>query len=130
MEDRLYFRYWDGHNKKMLGPWAIIEIAQAMDAMTTETDKTGGWLAFTVMQCTGLKDKNGKDIYEGDILHVEGSGLYNSMAVVEWVVDDEETCGFVITDADGQRVWNVALDGWEIVGNIHANPELLEAHDK
>lgn len=81
-----------------------------------------------VMQCTGLKDKNGKLIYEGDVLDVIGFVLHE-------VVWNQESCGFELQVISGKR----NLDDWlddttgenrnhriEIKGNIYQNPELLE----
>jgi hypothetical protein len=63
----------------------------------------------TVGQYTGLKDKSGKDIYEGDILDFEG----RSNAVV-W---DNYNCGFNIVE--------YGIHTCKIIGNIYDNPELL-----
>ena len=75
----------------------------------------------TVGQFTGLTDKNGKKIFEGDILESDSERF-----VVEW---DDEFLGFYLTDVNpryqGYAMFaDVADDGY-IIGNIHDNPELL-----
>lgn len=82
----------------------------------------------TVGQCTGLKDRNGREIYEGDILnnYDEPNPL-----IVTW---DASMCAFTLCDIDGEiesdfasieiRI-GVCIDA-EIVGNIHDNPELVK----
>jgi uncharacterized phage protein (TIGR01671 family) len=80
----------------------------------------------SIMQCTGLKDKNGKLIYEGDV--VKGAEMTcgvqcEDVCVVEW---DAEITGFKplnIYDCDC-CIYNES-DYMEIIGNIHENPELL-----
>lgn len=75
-------------------------------------------------QCTGLLDKNGKEIYEGDIIENERLGIH----VAEWAAD---IAGFVFDDKKGGEDWQYILDigGTEIIGNIYENPELLGIHE-
>jgi uncharacterized phage protein (TIGR01671 family) len=90
-----------------------------------------------VMQCTGLKDKNGKLIYEGDILRSEeypfkNEESYNYAAEVLW--DDASATFYyytfristnVVGRAEG-NTGNLNDYEWEVIGNIYENPELLE----
>ena len=75
----------------------------------------------TVGQFTGLTDKNGKKIFEGDILESDSERF-----VVDW---DDEFSGFYLTDVNPRHQGvamfaNVADDGY-IIGNVHDNPEML-----
>ena len=89
-------------------------------------------LPKTVGQYTGLKDKKGKEIYEGDVF--TANGKYPK--VIEYC---EERAGFCVINIDdiknkdwkdikqfpGQNWWNEYKRGIEIIGNIHDNPELM-----
>ncbi len=96
----------------------------------------GGWDIFghsdenyTIEQYTGLKDKNGKEIYEGDIvtfmverfdsitLGFESEDWHT--AVVEWEQDDAS-----YSFMDGNEPFSVRFEA-EVIGNIHENPELI-----
>ncbi len=73
----------------------------------------------TVGQYTGLKDKNGKEIYEGDKMDE-----WNKQGVVRW---DSKNAGFILDCGD--LVYGIGVLDWElteIIGNIHDNPELIQ----
>lgn len=75
-----------------------------------------------LMQSTGLKDKNGKEIFEGDILGTK-DGLLNG--VVEYRSNLGMWTNSLISYNNFERLCNVAGNR-EILGNIYENPELLE----
>ena len=97
----------------------------------------------TVGQYTGLTDKNGKRIFEGDILRgfeypfcSNINGEFNYFAEVVWF-DDSSAFGIYtfknpksnvrgISEGNTDYLEYFNVDKWEIIGNIHDNPELLE----
>lgn len=75
--------------------------------------------ADKIMEYTGLKDKNGKEIYEGDIVFLDCEGE------VYW---EKDTTSFSVKFKDGEY-WELGmldLNRLEVIGNIYENPELLE----
>lgn len=74
----------------------------------------------TVGQFTGLFDKNGKEIYEGDIIWLYDVGIF-------YVIYNEERCKFELHDSDGfaDKLWKLNTDRYEVIGNIYDNPELI-----
>ena len=77
---------------------------------------------FIIEQSTGLQDKNGKDIYEGDKI-IDKS---NFVTTIEW--SEEHLTFQCFGKHRSYRPFLVDLDlnEWEIIGNIHKNPELLK----
>ena len=84
----------------------------------------------TVCQCTGLKDKNGKLIWENDVVsYWDTYSTENGQAEADCigkVVWDDETISFQVTNRLSAESWEV-LDECSVIGNIFDNPELLEA---
>ena len=87
-----------------------------------------------LIQFTGLKDKNGKEIYEGDILDYAKKGFNKQLAIIEF---DETKAIFGVRTKnifpDESGVWRGVfqittenLDNCEVIGNKFENPELLK----
>lgn len=71
------------------------------------------------MQSTGMQDKNGVEIYEGDIVKVE------TMGGVVYGYAKYKSFSFMICSEDMDMIMLVGWD-YEILGNIYENPELIE----
>lgn len=83
---------------------------------------------FDVDMFTGLKDANGKEIYEGDIVRMQRPGFHEHACYeVKYFVQD--VCIFKIAKVtDGSTLFESPSNGHdvEIIGNVHENRELLE----
>ena len=76
---------------------------------------------------TGLKDKNGKEIYEGDILEFGDYSIAKYGRCLHTVYWNEEDAGFYTRELGFQKLGGFPIDvEGEVIGNIYENKELLE----
>lgn len=109
----------------------------AIGNSVNESDRVGeeGYLRFiayevdplTVCQCTGLTDKNGKLIWENDIVSVIREDGFIEYAIIDYYISSMMS-GFRMKPIEDWMC--TSFDEVEVVGNIFDNPELLEAAEK
>ena len=139
MTREIKFRAWDGE-RMFLSPSEIQHLGSWFD---------GHWpgaLAkpdqIRLMQYTGLHDKNGVEIYEGDILgviwcdgfycnHDESENYRGEIYQVKYQGDNDypafDLSPHPGSDANGLSEMKAVSCGYKVIGNIYENPELLEA---
>lgn len=91
-----------------------------------------------IVQYTGIKDKNGKEIYEGDVVRANTKDKikWPSEGVVEYCGQGEKyCCGYwaincgenLDGDIEYAHFWN--FENFEVIGNVYENPELASKHN-
>ena len=131
----LKFRYWNPYANKLVYNPIVFKEGWTLEEYFSDR----GWIWE---QYTGLKDKNGKEIYEGDIVEAPIYGVWttgNSDAIFGdkiWklsVIWSDAECGFLFkvigSKNQPNRVYDMLdqrLGAFEVIGNIHENADLLE----
>lgn len=119
------FRAWLKEDKEMID-------VDEMHFKNGELDFIGNGITWmykksdiVLMQSTGFKDKNGKEIFEGDIVDSEDGIL---SGIVGFRPDLGMFVSTLVKYNNFERLCNVA-DSVHIIGDIYTNPELAEDHD-
>ena len=118
MTRKIKFRAWCPIQKKMFTPFTLEEAIDETNARWHKEEDV-------LMQFTGLKDKNGKEIYEGDVVRYDGGNIFCiEFKFGKWLSvnkkDDLKT-GVLFDLLDD-------LVEIEVIGNIYQNPELKPSH--
>ena len=120
MKDRFKFRCWDDIHREMIdlqeqdvNPYNISDVPQN-----------------NLMQCTGLKDKSDRLIFEGDIIYKKGTKNHRGEKMYSEVVWDQMYAEFNISDDNGMHRMPSNSNNIEVIGNIYENPELLEVNNE
>ena len=123
------FRAWDKEKKRMYAdvgifpfPWNERTQNSSWSFSADGTTVNPSHENIALMQYTGLKDKNGKEIYEGDKLEVY---MGKDKQKPPHVVGD--ICEFYFDLNTTDSYMRIQEKSLKIIGNIHENPELLEA---
>jgi hypothetical protein len=118
------FRNWDKETKEMMYPSDDWGVGSDGSPLFFGEGGESGMDSWTVlMQYTGLKDKNGVEIYEGDILRVDWRDSrypVHNIGPVEW---DEDGACWQLGEGGSPKI--DAKYNMEVIGNIYENPELL-----
>jgi len=120
------FRVWDKANCVMIAdPFAWDDVKeQILHSDGSGLVPNAPISRYEIMQYTGLKDKNGADICEGDIVESDGD--------VRQIRYTDLGCGFVAAHLHDFNCYCdfpqpfIRHGGCEVIGNIHENPSLLE----
>lgn len=134
MNREIKFRAWDQINKKFIigdDYWINFEgkvfidngYHMPIDISSLEDHP----LRFILLQYTGLKDRDGKEIYEGDIVRLMEKRSY----IVKWDINHYlHPMPYQEMLSVGTPTSRVESENGNIIGNIHQNPELLEKTDE
>ncbi len=123
---KIRFRAWDKKRKKFLSP-------KENSRSVTETGYPYLSFQYIIQQYTGLKDKNNKEIYEGDIVEVTLEDSLGAIAVsvneetyteTGYVFYNQETCSFRI-QLKNYQYCILGGKNLKVVGNVLENPETV-----
>ena len=130
------FRAWDGTKNRFVIETDMVHVSIAGDISHCSPSGIDGRNDLTLMQYTGLKDKNGVEIYEGDVLRDDTPGAGNPKEElgqrVGPVVYHDKTAAYfrkvpkgTFLNYPNMEYVSINTEQCEVIGNIYENPELL-----
>lgn len=123
------FRAWDKRENTMRDV-AVLHFTKGGKVNSIEYWKTPSELKsyhvrnLVLMQSTGLRDKNGVEIFEGDVLYYIPFESHINDSIV--VFEKGSFCKKMLRNGKLTSVKFIDSEEYEVIGNIHENPELLE----
>lgn len=139
MSRDIKFRVWHKQNKVMMWLKQIVWFPDSEERITAfpfdqrEKNFTGSLCHLEMMEYTGINDKNGREIFEGDIVFdgfvhkvvVQHQGSWQLKRDYSGLDDGEPYTGTFYTPL---WMWIEKINTIEVVGNIYENPELLKQY--
>lgn len=126
MSREFKFRAWDYDTNTMIYPESELETIFCFDKVGLSVYHNNGqeMSSFELMQYTGLKDRNGKEIYEGDIIKYSHKAVGEIKRAVSYKYGMYGIKGIM----KGTHIpfANILKSEYEVIGNIYENPDLLE----
>lgn len=140
MQDRFRLKFWDNTDKE-LGEVINIDFDNGYVDFKTKDRKTSTQIKCgELIQCTGLKDKNGKLIYENDIVKRNGDLLIvryqeemSCLAPQHFYLENDKIiyCGREwFEEYNNEDCELYTSNSYEVIGNIYETPELLESEEE
>ncbi|MDE2104288.1 MAG: hypothetical protein KGL39_44030 [Patescibacteria group bacterium] len=118
MDGSIKFRAWDKVQHEMSDPFDLLEaMSRPKGISVNDIGRAASHLVF--MRYTGLHDRNGKEIYEGDII-----GRYHEWATKP--VEFKEVKWHLSLNHNGWNIGSGKPMSYEVLGNIYESPELLK----
>lgn len=134
MTRELKFRAWSTEYNRFLDCGSS-QLSRYLRGYANPVHENINFKTITVQQYTGLKDKNGVDIYEGDILKILNSDRMVPDLYDEMFVKGERVIVQVERSRLGEYYGSNSVyscyslldyENWEVIGNIFENPELIK----
>lgn len=129
VQREIKFRAWSDYYKRMF-LWDELK-EYSIEDVFNDADKNADFYG-NLMQYTGLKDKHGNEIYEGDIVKVYNQAIRkvvfeNSFWQMYEILDADVLGGFgTPTDSGHKPIYRYPEKDIEVIGNIHEHSHLLE----